>query len=335
MADTKDTKCRKWVFTINNPAEHGFTHDKVKEVLGGMKSVTYYCMADEQGQTLHTHLYIQASSAIRFSTVKKAFPTAHIEEARGTAQENRDYILKAGKWENDDKHGTKIDGTFEEWGELPIERQGARTDLTELYELILDGKSNCEIYERNPDFIKYHGLIENVRQDHRYNEWKDKDRDTKVIYIYGKARIGKTRMVMSAHCREEIYRVTDYKHPFDSYTGENVMVFDEFRSQLPITDMNNYLDHYPIKLPARYTNRQACYTMVYIVSNLPLRAQYPNVRKSQPEVWEAFYGRITTLYEMTGDGLVEQDVLEHVNDTWVRYDSPGFTEIDSQEELPF
>jgi hypothetical protein len=329
-----DTKCRKWALTINNPAEHDFSHDKIKEALVKMKPVVYWCMADEKGETHHTHLYIHNRTPVRFSTIKKAFPPAHIEEARGTAQENREYVAKEGKWLTDEKCGTKIDGTFEEWGELPQERQGARTDLAELYELILDGKNNCEIYQRNPDFIKYYGMIENIRQDHRYNEWKDKDRDITVIYVYGKTRIGKTRMVMGAHCREDIYRVTDYKHPFDSYTGEKIIVFDEFRSQLPITDMNNYLDHYPLKLPARYTNRQACYTVVYILSNLPLIAQYPNVRREQREVWEAFYSRIHKLYEMTEDGLQEQDIQAHVTGSWVQ-DSTPFVEIDTQEELPF
>jgi len=333
MANTKDTQSRKWVLTINNPAEHGFTHDKIKEALGNMKPVIYYCMADEQGETYHTHLYIHNKTPVRFSTVKKAFPTAHIEEARGTALENREYILKEGKWETDDKHGTKIDGTFEEWGELPVDRQGARTDLAELYEFIQDGKSNVEIYDLNPEYIRFHTLIEQVRQEYRYSLWKDKDRALTVIYVYGKARIGKTRTVMNAHSRDDIYRVTDYKHPFDSYTGESVLVFDEFRSQIPVTDMNNYLDRYPLKLPARYANRQACYTVVYVVSNLPLKAQYPNIRQSYPEVWEAFYSRITKLYEMTEDGLQQHDILEHINNSWVN--DTTFKEIDSQEELPF
>lgn len=56
---------------------------------------------------------------MRFSTVKNLFDTAHIEAAHGSSQENRNYVSKEGKWANDIKHGTKIDGTFEEFGEIP------------------------------------------------------------------------------------------------------------------------------------------------------------------------------------------------------------------------
>ena len=34
-----------------------------------------------------------------------------------------------------------------------------------------------------------------------------------------------------------------------------------------IGDMLNYLDGYPISLPARYANRVACYEEVYITAN--------------------------------------------------------------------
>jgi hypothetical protein len=326
----QDTRSRKWVLTINNPEEHGLSHDKIKDVLVKM-TLTYWCMADEKGDTYHTHLFIQNANALRFSTIKKAFPPAHIEEARGTAQENRDYINKEGKWENDEKHGTKVDGTFEEWGELPNERQGARTDLAELYDMILDGKVNCEIYQHNPELIRYHTLIEQVRQDHRYSEHKGKFRNVKTVYVWGKTGVGKTRMIYDTYCANDIYRITDYKHPFDNYSGEPVMVFDEFRSQLPLTDMNNYLDRYPLKLPSRYVNKQACYTTVYIISNIPLREQYRNVKTEYPEIWRSFMRRISPLYEMHEDGIQEHDVQAHIGGNTPH----GFVEIDQQEELPF
>ena len=71
-----------------------------------------------------------------------------------------------------------------------------------------------------------------------------------------------------------VYRVTNYKHPFDGYKGEPVILFDEFRSSLPLPDMLNYLDVYPLMLPSRYADRVACYTRVFIVSNIPLEEQY-------------------------------------------------------------
>ena len=63
-------------------------------------------MADEIGletKTPHTHILVMLKSPVRFSRMKKLFPEAHIEQVRGSAQENRDYITKTGKWAEDEK----------------------------------------------------------------------------------------------------------------------------------------------------------------------------------------------------------------------------------------
>lgn len=91
----------------------------------GLKSLVYGCMADERGleeDTPHTHIYIACSSPVRFSTLQKLFDgVAHLEAARGTSQQNRSYAAKEGKWQDRDKSETKIEGSFEEWGEIPEE----------------------------------------------------------------------------------------------------------------------------------------------------------------------------------------------------------------------
>lgn len=57
-----------------------------------------------------------------------------------------------------------------------------------------------------------------------------------------------------------------------------MLVFEEFHSEIPISAMLNYLDIYPLMLPARYHDRIACYTEVYITSNIPLEDQYRDAR---------------------------------------------------------
>ena len=47
--DEKDTASRKWQLTFNTPEEHGWTHDKIREVLRSFKTMAYWCMADEIG----------------------------------------------------------------------------------------------------------------------------------------------------------------------------------------------------------------------------------------------------------------------------------------------
>ena len=317
MSEVKDTRSRKWNLTINNPVDHELTHEVIKELLAGFKSLEYYCMADEKGledETHHTHLFLYSGNQIRFSTVKKAFPPAHIEAAKGTAEHNRDYIDKRGKWEDDEKHGTKIDGTFEEWGDCPKERQGQRTDLIHMIECVEANKSNCEIIRENPKAFTHQKYLNDYRQEIRYEKYRDTYRTLDIEYIYGVTRIGKTKSVYDEHGYCKVYSVDDYDHPFDMYDGEPVMLFDEFRSQLRISDMLKYLDGHPLKLPARYQYRIACYKKVYILSNEPLRNQYIHIQQEQPETWKAFLARINRLYHYTDAGKQEIDIQEHMVD---------------------
>ena len=290
----RDTRHRKYLLTINNPGED-WTHEKIRDALGKLQ-LRYWCLADEIGlreKTPHTHIFFAANiSAIRFSTVKSLFPTAHIDTAKGSSEENRDYVQKSGKWANDPKADTANPDTFEEWGELPIERQGERTDLAILYGYIKDGLSNFEIMEQNPDYMLNLEKIERARQAIREQQYRDTFRQLEVIYIWGKTGTGKTRGVMEKYSYSGVYRVTDYSHPFDSYAGEDVLLWDEYSSNFKIRDLLNYLDGYPLSLPCRYTNRIACYTRVYIISNLCLSRQYPDIQFDSPATFAALLRRI-------------------------------------------
>lgn len=313
MNDYQDKQSRKWLLTINNPKDLQLTHDKLKDTLSGMKSVIYWCMADEIGEqgTYHTHLYIASSSGVRASTLHKKFSGAHRDIARGTSQENRDYVTKSGKWAVTKKAETSIDGTFEEWGEMPIERQGQRNDISDLYAMIKDGLSDYEILEQSPDYLLQIDKIDKVRQTVRQETYKNQWRSLTVTYIWGDTGSGKTRGVMEKYGYENVYRITDYMHPWDSYKGQDVVVFEEFRSSQRIGDMLNYLDGYPLELPCRYNNKYACYTQVYIISNIPLSQQFAQLQIDSMESYLAFLRRITQVHHYTG-GKIEKSHIELV-----------------------
>lgn len=294
----KDPQGRKWLLTINNPIEKDWNHEKIKAELLKFSSIIYYCLGDEQGETRHTHIFFMSEIPIRFSTIKKRFPEAHIDKAYGTAEDNRNYVQKAGKWADTDKAETTIPDTFEESGDLPEEPgQGYRTDIGEIYHQIDEGMSNAEIMAANPEAAMHIGKMDKIRQDILETRFRSRWRELEVSYIFGPTATGKTRGVMDTHGYENVCRVSDYKHPFDRYAQEPVLCLDEFRSSLPIGDMLEYLDGYPLQLPARYANRQACYETVYILSNIDLSAQYPAVQANEPETWKAFLRRIHHVIE--------------------------------------
>ncbi len=308
----KDPQGRKWLLTINEPLKKGWTHGKIKDTLAIFSSVSYYCMADEQGaqeKTLHTHIFFVSDSPIRFSTIKTRFQGAHIDRAVGNSWENQAYVAKTGKWESDEKAETSIPGTFEEWGQLsPAERQGERTDLARLYEMIKDGLSNFELMEKNPDYLMSLDKVERARQAVREQQYRDTFRVLESIYIWGKTGTGKTKGVMEKHGYSGVYRVTDYAHPFDSYMGEDVLAMEEFNSNngIKIQDMLNYLDGYPLTLPARYANKVACYTKVYIISNICLSKQYTDVQHNSPATYAALLRRIHKVVYYSDVGVFQE-----------------------------
>ena len=124
------------------------------------------------------------------------------------------------------------------------------------------------------------------------------------------------RSLYQKHNAKDICRITNYRVGkginFDGYTNQGVLVFEEFNSQIPIEEMLNYLDIYPLSLPARYTDRTACYKTVYITSNIPLSEQYKKVQKERPETWNAFLRRIHKVLEYKKDGAI----IERSADLW-------------------
>jgi hypothetical protein len=290
----KDTQSRKYAICQNNPLDYGFDHEKIKVALSNMKSISYYIMSDEIGEegTYHTHIFTYSKSPIRYSTMCNNFPHADVKSAFGTCQQNRDYILKQGKWTGTEKSTTSVPGTTEEFGTLPDEHQGQKPELAILYDMVKSGYSNFEIIEHNSDFLFDIAKIEMVRLTVRQEEYKNKWRDLEVIYIFGKTGTGKTRGVMEKYGYENVYRSTSYQHPFDLYKGEDVIVFEEFNSSIKINDMLSYIDGYPVSLECRYANKIACFTKVYILSNVSLEKQYPNVKDENFSTWQAFIRRI-------------------------------------------
>lgn len=292
--------------TINNPLNYGYSHTEIKKRLQlNFTTLRYFAMADEISfsGTPHTHIYVYFTSRVRWDTVKRHFKEAHIEPAEGTVRDNIDYLKKEGKWAKSAKAKTNLPGTFEESGTPPTQK-GKRADMEELYQLVNDGYSDAEIIAINNDYIMNIEKLDKLRTMILTDRYKNTRRlDLEVIYICGETGTGKTRYVLDTHGDADVYRVSDYYHPFDNYNCQPVIAFDEFRSQLRMSDMLQYCDIYPIVLPARYANKYACYNTVYIVSNWLLEEQYQDSHTADRNSWEAFLRRIKKVMVFQKDGI--------------------------------
>ena len=290
-------RSRKWQLTFNNPADHNWTHEELNANLDTFSGIKYYCMCDEMGTSYHTHLYIEFINPRTFETIQNAFRGAHIEKAIGSAQQNRDYIRKEGKHADTDKAETNLIDTFEEFGTVPEEHQGKRRDLYEAYDMLKNGCTVHEIIDEFPHLMVMKKTLDEFHESLLFEKYRDITRDITVIYQYGDTGTGKSRGVYEKNGFRNVFVVSNYKNPFDGYAGQPVIMFEEFRGQLPLADMLQYLDRYPCRLPARYSDKVACYTTVYINSNIPLSEQYKQEQIHEPRSYDAFIRRINKCFE--------------------------------------
>lgn len=334
--DKKDSSCRKWLVTINNPLDKGYTHERLREILQGIRGIEYWCFCDEVGgktHTFHTHVYLFRDTAIRFSRMRNLFPGADLRMCKGTSQENRDYIRKEGKYRDSEKSETNLKDSFEEFGDVPQERQGQRTDLNALYDMIKDGLSDFEILEDNPSYMTKLDSIERVRETIRYQQFSNRKREVRVEYWYGKPGVGKTWGVLGTHGFQNVYIVDDFRHPWDCYKGQDVVLFDEFDAEC--FDLNlilRWLDVYPVSLPCRYNNKQACYTKVFFTSNKRFEDQYSFIRRNDKDLFDALVRRFHCFKVFDGVG----HVVEYGDyDSYLHASGGGFVSVPPGVNGPF
>ena len=284
-ANTKrDTRAHNWVGTINNIS---MIDVEYLEFFKSIAGVRYFIGQRELAPTSgkeHIQFFIQFEKQIRFSQVKKLLPEGchfGMRYRSSTNAKARDYVSKTE---------SRI-GELMEFGEFVEERQ--RKDLEGMVELIDSGASELDVSnEYTSLWARYPELYNKRKALSKEAIYKTKRRELEVWYLHGKTRTGKTSYVLDKYGDENVYVVQGYKFPFDDYEHQDVIVFDDYYSQIEFSSMLRYLDRYPLRLPARFRNKQACYKKVYFTSNEPLSKQYEKLKAEKPDAYAAFQKRI-------------------------------------------
>lgn len=203
--------------------------------------------------------------------------------------------------------------------------------LNDIYSLVNKEITWGELIKRKPKRVH---MISNIKTAYelllREYKFDNTFRRLEVAYIFGQTAKGKTRYIMEKYGYKNVYRVTKYDHTaFDQYKGQDVVVFEEFRSSFKIEDMLNYLDGYPLMLPSRYNDKEACYTKVYITTNWTLEQQYKNVQTEHPTTWQAFNRRIHAVYDF------DKDKENNLKQKYTQRKFADLTPIDDDGDLPF
>lgn len=143
-----ENRSTRWCFTINN-----WTPEDVTRLCD--LDTRYLVFGREVGEngTRHLQGYVEFPSRKRFAAAKEAISArAHLELARGTAEENATYCKK--------------DNDFEEFGEPAVVRQGKRSDwdrLREWLESLESRPSQRELINQFPGlYARYAGKLDDI-----------------------------------------------------------------------------------------------------------------------------------------------------------------------------
>lgn len=284
------------------------TRKEIEEALASYNYLGQLEEGEEDGYR-HWQLIIDGGqSPIRFSTLKRRLPTAHLEPRSGPIQQAINYVTK--------KETRIIDEPRLEHGTIRhCDETGRRKDVEIVREAILEkGLSADEVFLQVPESNRMTAMVEKLvaaRDRSRHT----KPRQMEVIWLYGPPGTGKTSLAVEMG-GTSYYRVTDYQNPFDAYSGEEVLVLDEFDGEMRLSTLLNVLDIWPMMLPARYADRVAAYNQVVLVSNEAPCSFYSWASVSRRQ---ALARRINTIMYVDASGA--HDAIDHLS----RFNEPTVT----------
>jgi hypothetical protein len=296
MTNMSSSKNRSWMLTI--PVE-GNPQEEVEEKL---KNYIYIGQQEKGRQTgyLHWQVYIENKTMIKFSTLKNKFPTAHLEVRHNSREACYEYCTKSDTAVS----GTRIcNGTIN-----VVESKKPKVDVEMAVDLMKRGSSYEDVIVEYPSLAHYTKYLKEVYGIIQKRRFGRSERPVEAFYIYGEPGAGKTKYIYNKYGYDDVFVVSNWTHPFDSYENEKVLVLDEFYDSLPFEYLLKILEGYPLELDARYGSKWACYTKVFIVSNRELSDQYGHMVYKEPERMNSLYRRIKHNYDMINRTLVEDDI---------------------------
>ncbi|MBR2213936.1 MAG: hypothetical protein IJ889_05820 [Eubacterium sp.] len=305
MAKQNYSTSRKFHMVINNFDKHGYSKESIIEELR-LLFPTYFCFAFEIGKngTLHVHIFIYRKSPIRFRTLKKHFPEAHIVACSGTSLENRQYIRKEGKHAN--KSHTSVEDSFYEEGDIPIVEDN-KPDIEKAIDLLKNGSDINEIIEEMPKMGTRVRQLEDLKQVLLKKEYMNNRRPVEVYYIKVLDGSDGIEGVYSYFDMRDVCEITEYESSgtFDEYDTHKVIVFNDFYSSLSLRTLLKYMSGKPIALPARFRNRVACFTDLFIISEIAADEQFKSEKYKSPKLYEKYIRSIDHYFEYENGKLYE------------------------------
>lgn len=275
----------------------------------------------------HIHVYLEFENAKQGTSIQKFFKTAHFIVVRGNPVELRDYVFKEGK--HTDKKVTQIVAPFEagDWdyykdkkyrnlGDCLLQAKSKTRDTSFTIKEMVARMETVEdfiledpaLYQRNRYVVD---KLYSIKQESQFLDRTEEVetlsgssfylKNVKAVYIYGGTGTGKTYGVQSTYGGENVSILTSYpvgnfsNMLYDDYNSTPVMVFDEFRSSIKISEMLTVLDRSVTDLRCRYINKRNLADKIFLLSNIPFTSQYKKLQEEDEGkvTFEAFERRFT------------------------------------------
>lgn len=281
-------RARGWMLTIN--AEK---HEKseVDAILGSVPTAAVY--SEEAGSSTgyqHYQVFAYWEGKTTGSRVRALFGDAHCEPAGKPAVACAAYCSK-------DK--THLSGPY--WlgaydtvpGMKPTTEQvGRKSKFSEAQQHIEEGW-RYEDFLNDAEWmawgLRHRQAIQDLAMARNARLYGEHDREVSVDYVFGPAGSGKTKSVLDIFGRRSVFMADlGSAFPFDGYSGESVLLLDDFRSSIIFNDLLRILDCYPLRVNVKGSHSWACWTKVVISANIPLTEQYPNLNERKDPLLRRF-----------------------------------------------
>jgi len=309
------TRVRAFCFTINNPNE-----TDTPMFCSRMGYLVFQREKGKQG-TVHLQGYVFFKKRTSIAMAKRIISSrAHVEVAKGTPTQNRDYCTKADG---------RVSGPYE-YGELPV--QGKRNDLLNLKKMIDKGLTNREIADVHfGNFLRYHKGINAYRLLHQMQrKWK-----TRVVIIYGPTGTGKSAFAFSMF-KNAFWKPSNTKW-WDNYIGQKVVVFDDFNVPwFGFDTLKRILDRYPLMVETKGGHTQFLAKTLVITTNTHPRQWYRKLFLQHPHMYDQLERRIDILAykgSFIGGFVFEKTTKEEELESRVSLQTPKTIVLDEAQVI--
>lgn len=195
----------------------------------------------------HHQGYCEFHTNRKLARLKKFDTSIHWERRQGNQAQAIDYCQK--------------EGTFIESGEKKAVAQGKRNDLTEVRELIKEGKGMKDVVE----VANSYQAIKMAEIYLKYNE-KKRDYPPVVKWFFGPTGTGKTRKAVE-EAGSDYYMSSRNLKWWEGYDAHEDVIIDDFRKDFcTFHELLRILDRYPYRLEVKGGSRQLLAKRIWITS---------------------------------------------------------------------